>query len=100
MPDEEGICNSLSRLDRLFLLLENGSTPLVRKSAAEQLGHVQKLYPHEFSNLLSKVRCRFFFFFRKVVAECLHSTQIYRKFYNPSAYGLWQLITVDYREIL
>ncbi|XP_036356640.1 TATA-binding protein-associated factor 172 [Octopus sinensis] len=44
-----------TRLDRLFLLLETGSTPLIRKSAAEQLGEVQKLHPHELNSLLSKV---------------------------------------------
>ena len=46
------------RLDRLFLLLDTGSTPHVRKSAAEQLGQVQKLYPHELCSLLEKV-CTF-----------------------------------------
>lgn len=45
-----------SRLDRLFLLLETGSTPLTRKAAALQLGEVQKLHPHELNNLLVKVR--------------------------------------------
>ncbi|XP_061168195.1 TATA-binding protein-associated factor 172-like [Saccostrea echinata] len=44
-----------TRLDRLFLLLDTGSTPLIRKSAAEQLGEVQKLHPYELQNLLSKV---------------------------------------------
>ncbi|RUS77118.1 hypothetical protein EGW08_015105, partial [Elysia chlorotica] len=44
-----------SRLDRLFLLLESGSTPLIRKSAAEQLGDVVRLHPHELNNLLCKV---------------------------------------------
>ncbi|XP_069123766.1 TATA-binding protein-associated factor 172-like [Argopecten irradians] len=44
-----------TRLDRLFLLLDTGSTPLIRKSAAEQLGEVQKLHPYELNNLLSKV---------------------------------------------
>jgi len=44
-----------TRLDRLFLLLETGSTSLIRKSAAEQLGEVQKLHPHELLNLLTKV---------------------------------------------
>ncbi|XP_013387297.1 TATA-binding protein-associated factor 172-like [Lingula anatina] len=44
-----------TRLDRLFLLLDTGSTPLVRKSAAEQLGEVQRLHPHELQNLLTKV---------------------------------------------
>ena len=43
------------RLDRLFLLLDTGSTPLIRKSAAEQLGDVQKLHPYELGNLLTKV---------------------------------------------
>ncbi|KPM11156.1 TATA-binding protein-associated factor 172-like protein [Sarcoptes scabiei] len=45
-----------SRLDRLFLLLDNGSTPLTRKAAALQLGEVQKLHPHELNKLLIKVR--------------------------------------------
>lgn len=45
-----------SRLDRLFLLLETGSSPVTRKAAALQLGEVQKLHPHELHNLLSKVR--------------------------------------------
>ncbi|XP_063444326.1 TATA-binding protein-associated factor 172-like [Mytilus trossulus] len=44
-----------TRLDRLFLLLDTGSTPLIRKSAAEQLGQVQKLHPYELNNLLAKV---------------------------------------------
>ncbi|XP_074648298.1 TATA-binding protein-associated factor 172-like [Tubulanus polymorphus] len=44
-----------TRLDRLLLLLETGSTPVIRKSAAEQLGEVQKLHPHELNNLLVKV---------------------------------------------
>ena len=42
-------------MDRLFLLLDTGSTAVVRKSAAEQLGEVQKLHPHELNNLLTKV---------------------------------------------
>ena len=45
-----------SRLDRLFLLLETGSTSLTRKAAALQLGEVQRLHPHELYNLLAKVR--------------------------------------------
>ncbi|XP_060582986.1 TATA-binding protein-associated factor 172-like [Ruditapes philippinarum] len=44
-----------TRLDRLFLLLDTGSTALIRKSAAEQLGDVQKLHPYELNNLLTKV---------------------------------------------
>lgn len=45
-----------SRLDRLFLLLETGSSPVTRKAAALQLGEVQKLHPHELHNLLARVR--------------------------------------------
>ncbi|XP_067121938.1 TATA-binding protein-associated factor 172 [Centruroides vittatus] len=45
-----------SRLDRLFLLLDTGSSPITRKAAALQLGEVQKLHPHELRNLLAKVR--------------------------------------------
>lgn len=44
-----------SRLDRLFILLETGSTPVIRKSAAQQLGEVQRLHPHELHTLLAKV---------------------------------------------
>ncbi|XP_012935979.1 TATA-binding protein-associated factor 172 [Aplysia californica] len=44
-----------TRLDRLFLLLDTGSTPLIRRSAAEQLGDVVRLHPHELTNLLSKI---------------------------------------------
>lgn len=44
------------RLERLFLLLDTGSTAVTRKAAAQQLGEVQKLHPHELHNLLSRVR--------------------------------------------
>lgn len=44
-----------SRLDRLFVLLDTGSSAVTRKAAALQLGEVQKLHPHELYNLLSKV---------------------------------------------
>ena len=43
------------RLDRLFILLDTGSTPLIRKSAAEQIGLVLKLHPTKLSTLLNKV---------------------------------------------
>uniref|UniRef100_A0A4W5RIN4 B-TFIID TATA-box binding protein associated factor 1 n=1 Tax=Hucho hucho TaxID=62062 RepID=A0A4W5RIN4_9TELE len=43
------------RLDRLFILLDTGTTPVTRKAAAIQLGDVVKLHPHELNNLLSKV---------------------------------------------
>ncbi|XP_005991591.1 TATA-binding protein-associated factor 172 isoform X2 [Latimeria chalumnae] len=46
---------AVSRLDRLFILLDTGTTPVTRKAAALQLGEVVKLHPHELSNLLSKV---------------------------------------------
>uniref|UniRef100_A0A7M4FCU0 B-TFIID TATA-box binding protein associated factor 1 n=1 Tax=Crocodylus porosus TaxID=8502 RepID=A0A7M4FCU0_CROPO len=43
------------KLDRLFILLDTGTTPVTRKAAAQQLGEVVKLHPHELNNLLSKV---------------------------------------------
>ncbi|KAM4032830.1 TATA-binding protein-associated factor 172 isoform 3-T3 [Anomaloglossus baeobatrachus] len=43
------------RLDRLFILLDTGTTPVTRKAAAQQLGEVVKLHPHELNNLLNKV---------------------------------------------
>lgn len=50
------------RLDRLFVLLESGSTPGTRKAAATQLGEVQRLHPHELPFILSRVH------------KCLRST--------------------------
>lgn len=47
---------SVFRLDRLFILLDTGTTPVTRKAAAQQLGEVVKLHPHELNNLVSKVR--------------------------------------------
>lgn len=44
-----------SRLDRLFILLESGSSSVTRKAAAKQIGEVQKLHPHELHNLLSRL---------------------------------------------
>lgn len=49
-------------MDRLFVLLETGSTPATRKAAAQQLGQVQRLHPHELPQLLSRVH------------KCLRST--------------------------
>ncbi|XP_018335221.1 TATA-binding protein-associated factor 172 [Agrilus planipennis] len=43
-----------SRLDRLFVLLETGSSSVTRLAAARQLGEVQKLHPHELNTLLSR----------------------------------------------
>ncbi|KAJ8037888.1 hypothetical protein HOLleu_18825 [Holothuria leucospilota] len=44
-----------TRLDRLFVLLDSGSSSVTRKAAATQLGEVQKLHPHELHNLLAKI---------------------------------------------
>ncbi|RFU25865.1 hypothetical protein B7463_g10473, partial [Scytalidium lignicola] len=44
-----------SRLDRLVTLLETGSTPLIRNTAAQQLADVQKAHPEELFNLLTRV---------------------------------------------
>ncbi|CAG8961436.1 hypothetical protein HYFRA_00013886 [Hymenoscyphus fraxineus] len=44
-----------SRLDRLVTLLETGSTPLIRNTAAQQLADVQKARPEELFNLLTRV---------------------------------------------
>uniref|UniRef100_A0A672R0Q8 TATA-binding protein-associated factor 172-like n=1 Tax=Sinocyclocheilus grahami TaxID=75366 RepID=A0A672R0Q8_SINGR len=46
---------TVCRLERLFILLDTGTTPVTRKAAAQQLGDVVKLHPHELNNLLSKV---------------------------------------------
>lgn len=51
------------RLDRLFILLDTGTTPVTRKAAAQQLGEVVKLHPHELNNLLSKVSIFFPLYF-------------------------------------
>lgn len=58
-------CNNLtpnSRLERLWVLLDSGSTPVTRKAAAVQIGEIQKLHPHELKNLLKKVMSLFCFF--------------------------------------
>ncbi|PSN34064.1 TATA-binding protein-associated factor 172, partial [Blattella germanica] len=43
------------RLDRLFVLLETGSSGVTRRAAAKQLGEVQRLHPHELHHLLSRI---------------------------------------------
>jgi len=45
----------MTRLDRLVVLLETGSTALVRNTAAQQLADIQKQHPHELYNLLARV---------------------------------------------
>jgi TATA-binding protein-associated factor len=47
--------NVVTRLDRLVVLLETGSTTLVRNTAAQQLADIQKQHPHELYNLLARV---------------------------------------------
>ncbi|XP_054284779.1 TATA-binding protein-associated factor 172-like [Macrosteles quadrilineatus] len=44
-----------SRLDRLFVLLETGSSGVTRRAAAAQLGEVQRLHPHELHTLLGRI---------------------------------------------
>uniref|UniRef100_H2YV60 TATA-binding protein-associated factor 172 n=1 Tax=Ciona savignyi TaxID=51511 RepID=H2YV60_CIOSA len=44
-----------SRLDRVFTLLESGSSSVARKAAAKQLGDVQKKHPQELNHLLAKL---------------------------------------------
>jgi TATA-binding protein-associated factor len=44
-----------TRLDRLVLLLDTGSTQIVRSTAAKQLGQVQKQHPDELYPLLTRV---------------------------------------------
>ncbi|KAK0362778.1 TATA-binding protein-associated factor mot1 [Friedmanniomyces endolithicus] len=43
------------RLDRLTSLIDTGSTPLIRNTAAQQLADVQKNHPDELFNLLTRV---------------------------------------------
>ena len=45
----------MSRLDRLFTLLSTSTSASARNLAAQQLGEVQKTYPDELHNLLSKL---------------------------------------------
>lgn len=44
-----------SRLDRLVTILETGSTPFVRNTAADQLSDLAKQHPHDILNLISRV---------------------------------------------
>ncbi|ONH67166.1 TATA-binding protein-associated factor MOT1 [Cyberlindnera fabianii] len=45
----------MSRLDRLVVLLDTGSTPFIRNTAADQLSDLAKAHPEEVLNLLSRV---------------------------------------------
>ncbi|KAJ2599207.1 TATA-binding protein-associated factor mot1 [Coemansia sp. RSA 1721] len=44
-----------TRLDRLVALLDTGATPVVRATAARQIGGIQKQHPEELFRLLSRV---------------------------------------------
>lgn len=44
-----------TRLDRLFVLLENGGSGVTRGAAAQQLGEVVRLHPQELSALLNRL---------------------------------------------
>ncbi|GAM29011.1 hypothetical protein SAMD00019534_121870 [Acytostelium subglobosum LB1] len=48
----------MSRLERLFTLLETGSNPAIRKAAAQQIGEVQRLHPHDLQSLLDNLHPR------------------------------------------
>lgn len=45
----------MSRLDRLATLIETGSTPFIRNTAADQLSDLAKQHPEDILNLLSRV---------------------------------------------
>jgi hypothetical protein len=45
-----------SRLDRLFILLESGSSPATRRAAASQLGEVAAARPGDLGRLLARLR--------------------------------------------
>ncbi|KAJ1818331.1 TATA-binding protein-associated factor mot1, partial [Coemansia sp. RSA 2599] len=44
-----------TRLDRLVALLDSGATPVVRATAARQIGGIQRQHPEELFRLLSRV---------------------------------------------
>eukprot|EP01133_Synstelium_polycarpum_P000248 gene248-301_t len=48
----------MSRLERLFTLLETGSNPAIRKAAAQQIGEVQRLHPHDLQTLCENLHTR------------------------------------------
>ena len=55
LPEETPLTSRDYRLDRLVVLLETGSTQLIRNTAAQQLADVQKNHPDELFNLLTRV---------------------------------------------
>lgn len=50
-----GIKSGGTRLDRLILLLDTGSTQVIRQTAAQQLAAIQKDHPYELYNILGKL---------------------------------------------
>jgi len=46
----------VSRLDRLFVLLDTGSNDSIRLAAAKQLGEVQRIQPSDLNYLLRRIR--------------------------------------------
>eukprot|EP01134_Creolimax_fragrantissima_P003326 CFRG3326T1 len=46
-----------TRLDRLILLLDKGTSSATRTSAAKQIGEIQKNHPHELHALIARVQC-------------------------------------------
>lgn len=46
----------VSRLDRLFILLDTGSSESIRLAAAKQIGEVQQAQPNDLNYLLSKIK--------------------------------------------
>lgn len=45
-----------SRLDRLLTLMDTGSTPIIRRTAARQIGDIAKLHPTDLRSLLRRVQ--------------------------------------------
>ena len=52
------VCDVPSRLERLWILLDQGSTPVLRKTAAEQIGDIIAWQPGELEHLINTVRLR------------------------------------------
>ncbi|KAG4305422.1 hypothetical protein PORY_000978 [Pneumocystis oryctolagi] len=50
-----GIKSGGTRLERLILLLDTGSTQVIRQTAAQQLAAIQKDHPYELYNILEKL---------------------------------------------
>ena len=77
------------------MLLDSGSTPVTRKAAAEQIGEVQKLHPHELQNLLKKVttlnpKMVLFSFFLFALAACE-----YGKVYSPASTDIDMFLVLE-----